>query len=65
MGDKWWNKNKPKGIFEPEESTFKGAPVLSLPVGPDGNPFSFGLKKAKAILMFLPAIKRFVDDHIN
>jgi hypothetical protein len=58
-----WEKNKPKGIFEPTKSEFKGYPILSLPIGPDGDPFSFGIAKAKAILMFLPAIRRFVDDH--
>ena len=59
----WWNKNKPKGIFEPEESRFKGYPMLSLPVGEDGKPFSFGVTKAKAILMFKTAIEDFVAKH--
>ena len=56
----WWDKNKPKGIFEPEEGTFKGFPTLSLPVGPDGEPFSFGVAKAKAIMMFKDAIEEFL-----
>lgn len=63
MGNDWWNKDKPKGIFEPTEGEYKGFPTLSLPVGEDGKPFSFGVAKAKAIIMFLPAIKRFVDEH--
>ena len=56
----WWDKKKPKGIFEPTEGEYKGYPTLSLPVGPDGDPFTFGIAKARAILMHLSAIEEFV-----
>jgi len=58
---KWWEaKDKPKGIFEPTEGKYKGYPTLSIPVGEDGAPMSFGVQKAKAILMFRTAIEEFV-----
>ena len=59
----WWEKNQPKGIFEPKEGEYKGFPTLSLPVGEDGKPFTFGVAKAKAILMFRAAIEDFVAKH--
>lgn len=43
---------------------YKGSPVISLPISPDGKfPFTFGLGKAKAILRYIDEIRKFVEDH--
>ena len=43
---------------------YKGSPVISLPITPDGKfPFSFGLGKAKAILKYIDEIRNFVEKH--
>jgi len=47
---------------EPETTEYKGHPVLSLPMGQNGDKaFSFGLKKAEAILQWIAAIQTFVE----
>ena len=63
MTNKWWEKDKPKGIFEPGEGTYKGYPILSIPIDEDGTPMSFGLTKAKAILRWQKTIEDFVARH--
>ena len=41
---------------------YKGSPVISLPITPDGKfPFTFGLGKAKAILKYIDEIRNFVE----
>ncbi len=43
---------------------YKGSPVISLPITPDGKyPFTFGLSKAKAILKYIEDIRKFVQDN--
>jgi hypothetical protein len=43
---------------------YKGSPVISLPISPDGKfPFTFGLGKAKAILRYIDEIRKFVEEH--
>ena len=43
---------------------YKGSPVISLPITPDGKfPFTFGLGKAKAILKYIDEIRNFVEKH--
>ena len=49
-------------IEVPEISEYKGKPVLSIPIG-GGFAFSFGSKKAEAILEHLDAIKSFVESN--
>ena len=51
-----------EAILKPEESEFKGNPILQLPNG-DYSPFSFGVRKAKIILMYIKDIEEFVQDH--
>lgn len=48
-------------IKSPQEGEFKGRPVLSIPVGGNGYPFSFGMGKAMAIVRYFDSIKSFVD----
>lgn len=47
-----------------EISTFNRNPVIRIPTDADGKyTFGFGLSKAKAILKFLPDIKKFVMEN--
>jgi hypothetical protein len=48
-------------INKPERSEYKGNPILSIPQE-GGYPFSFGIKKAKAIIVHLQAIKDFIAE---
>ena len=48
-------------IEVPEIGTFKGNTVLKLPNG-DYSPFSFGVRKAKIILMNIGEIENFVQE---
>lgn len=48
---------------------FKGNTIISLPLGSknrEGNEkmFTFGIKKAQAILEYIEEIKRFVEDNV-
>jgi hypothetical protein len=52
---------KVKQITEPEIGEFKGNGTISLPVGPEGNAFTFGVMKAKAILKYIKDIEGFVE----
>lgn len=51
-----------KEITEPTRSIYKGTPILSLPTG-NGYGFSFGLKKAQALLEHIEEVKSFVEDN--
>jgi hypothetical protein len=54
---------KPKRtISQPEIGEFKGNKTLSIPVGKEGEAFTFGYQKAKAILVHLKAIEMFVTE---
>jgi hypothetical protein len=54
---------KPKRqISQVEIGEFKGFKTLSLPVGRDGEAFTFGMNKAKAILTYIREIEKFVND---
>lgn len=48
----------PKAIIK----DYKGNPVICIPFNEFGSVFSFGLRKAQAILKHLDDIKRFVDE---
>jgi hypothetical protein len=48
-------------ISEPEVSVYKGSPILSIPMV-DGRKFSFGRKKAIAILEWMGDIEKFVEE---
>ena len=53
---------------EPTISEFKGKPVLRIPIVDNPSPdtswhwFTFGKSKAKAIVKFYDAIKRFAEE---
>jgi hypothetical protein len=47
-------------IEAPEIGEFRGKPIISIPVGNSGRPFTFGYQKAKAVLAHLEDIRRFV-----
>ncbi|WP_298666602.1 hypothetical protein [uncultured Methanofollis sp.] len=49
-----------KSLDKPEVGEYKGNPILSIPVGKSGRPFSFGYQKAKAILLYVEEIRAFV-----
>jgi hypothetical protein len=56
------NENEKK--MEVTIGEYKGSPVISLPITPDGKfPFTFGLGKAKAILRYIDEIKKFVEEN--
>ncbi|MDD4255905.1 MAG: hypothetical protein PHP59_11090 [Methanofollis sp.] len=50
-----------KSLDKPEVGEYKGNPILSIPVGKSGRPFSFGYQKAKAILLSVEEIRAFVS----
>jgi hypothetical protein len=47
-------------IEKPEVGEYKGSPTISIPVGNGGRPFTFGYRKAKAVLTYLEEIRSFV-----
>jgi hypothetical protein len=49
-------------ITEPEMGEFKGNGTLSIPVGKEGEAFTFGYMKAKAILKYVKDIEQFVAE---
>lgn len=49
-------------ISQPEVSDYKGFKTLSIPVGKDGEAFSFGALKAKAIIKYYTEIVQFVAE---
>ena len=57
-----------KKSAQPEMSEYKGKPVLRIPVVDDPSPdvtwhwMSFGKNKAKAIVKFYEAIKKFAEE---
>ncbi len=57
-------EKNPKGypvVKEPTVDSYKGNPILYLPMTEDGSfPFSFGVSKARAILENLDAVKEFI-----
>ena len=59
---------EPKQEAQPEISEFKGKPVIRIPVVDDPSPntawhwLSFGKTKAKAIVKFFDAIKKFAEE---
>lgn len=56
------NGNNNPEIYEPEESTFKGHPTLTIPIG-DGYGMTFGVRKAQAIINSIDAIRSFAKKH--
>ncbi len=57
-----------KKVAQPELTEFKGKPVLRIPTVDDPNPdtnwhwMSFGKMKAKAIVKYFDAIKKFAEE---
>ena len=51
-----------KVVTEVEYSEYKGSPTIVLPTGTEW-PFSFGVKKAKAVIENIDAIKKFIAEH--
>lgn len=47
-------------------SEYKGNPLLTLPIlgreSTQGKPFTFGVAKARTILMYLEEIREFIDE---
>ncbi len=56
-------------IRGPERGEYKKHPVLSIPLldgkNKEGHPFTFGLRKATAIVSFYDEIKEFVEDEAS
>jgi len=50
-------------VEAPFVSEFKGAPMCTLPVGDKKIPFSFGSRKAQAIIDNIEFIRTFVHDN--
>ena len=54
---------KPKRVIsQPEVGDYKGNKTLSIPFGKDGEAFSFGVVKAKAIIKYYTEIVQFVAE---
>jgi hypothetical protein len=51
-----------KYVTQPTISEYKGFKTLSIPVGKDGEAFSFGALKAKAIVKYFAEIAQFVKE---
>jgi len=49
-------------VTQPTVEEFKGNKILSIPVGPNNEAFSFGGTKARAIVKYFAEIKQFVDE---
>ena len=60
--------NEDKSDVQPEISEYKGKPVLRIPLVDEPSPntawhwMSFGKTKAKAIVKFYDAIKKFAEE---
>ncbi len=56
-----------KLIKAPERRVYKKHPVLSIPLidgeNEEGHPFTFGLRKAQAIVTYFDDIKEFLNEH--
>jgi len=50
-------------IDAPERGEYKGTPTLSIPTGEKGYAFTFGVKKARAIVAHIEAIRAFAQEH--
>lgn len=48
-------------LTEPTVSEYQGKPVISLPIEGSNFGFTFGKKKAKAILKYIDEIKKFAE----
>lgn len=60
-----YEQYKPKAkrtISKPEIGEFKGNKTLSIPVGKEGEAFTFGYHKARAILTHIKSIEEFVEE---
>ena len=53
---------KKRQISQVEIGEFKGFKTISIPVGKDGEAFTFGYTKAKAILTYIRDIEKFVNE---
>lgn len=51
-----------KSINGVEYGEFKGSKTISIPFGPNNEPFTFGKTKARAIMKYLKEIERFAED---
>ncbi len=55
-----------KLISKPERGEYKDCPIISIPLldgnKTEGQPFSFGLRKAKAICTYIQAIQKFYEE---
>ncbi len=53
-------------ISKPEIGEYKGCPTISIPLldgnNTEGQPFSFGLRKAKAVVAYIKDIKKFYEE---
>jgi hypothetical protein len=49
-------------VSEPTVGEFKGNMTLSIPVGKDGEAFTFGTTKARAIVKYIEDIKVFIEE---
>jgi hypothetical protein len=55
-------KRAKRCITQPEMGEFKGNMTISIPVGKDGEAFTFGYQKGKAIQKYFTEIDQFVKE---
>jgi len=60
VAGKTYERTRPV-VTEPTEGEYQGRPTLTLPID-DRRDFTFGFRKAKAILEHLGAIRKFVEN---
>ena len=48
---------------KPEVGEYKGHSVITLPMEGPGKGFTFGVKKAEAVITFIDEIKKFVEEN--
>jgi hypothetical protein len=61
-GQKGYQKDQRESIVKPRIGEYQGNPTISIPFGKDGQPFTFGYTKAKAILNWIDDIALFVKE---
>lgn len=61
MSKKNGSYTRKEPVTEPTVGEYKGYPTITIPLGDDRD-FSFGVKKAQAIVEHIEAIKKFAAD---
>lgn len=61
-GQTTFRKTSKRCITQPEMGEFRGNSTISIPVGKEGEAFTFGYMKAKAIQKYFAEIEQFIRE---